>query len=144
MRSVATVLLLIAAGSAAWAQADSAKEEKAVKAEAKGTVVSFKEDVMPVFRKHCLPCHAEEENNPSELSLDSHALLMKGGESGVSVVPGKTGESVLVQKLAEKPPFGARMPLNSKKKIRDGKAVWLSDDEAKTIATWVNQGAKNN
>jgi hypothetical protein len=36
------------------------------------------------------------------------------------------------------------MPLNSKRKISEGKATWLSLDERRIIAEWIDQGARNN
>lgn len=107
-------------------------------------IVSFKGDVFPIIKKHCLPCHAEDNFNPSELSLDSYEQLMEGGKNGSPVVAGKSRESLLITKLGEEPPFGDRMPLNTKKKIKEGKAVWLTADEVKVIATWIEQGAKDN
>jgi hypothetical protein len=137
MRMLVAVIVVMAAGAVTL-------HAQEVKAEAKGGEVSFKEDVLPLFRKHCLPCHAEAESNPSGLSLDSRELLMKGGENGAAVVPGKISAGTLMDKLGEKPSFGARMPLNSKRKIREGKAVWFTDAEVKLVATWVAQGAKDN
>lgn len=130
--SVATVL---------YGQGQTSKKPPAKKASA---VVSFEKDVFPIIEKQCLPCHAEENFNPSELSLDTYELLMSGGKSGASVVPGKSEESHLVQKLGKEPPFGDRMPLNTKKTIASGKAKWLTDEEIKLIATWIDQGAKDN
>jgi hypothetical protein len=129
----AYVVLLAAIAMPALAQGEKGGKE-----------VSFKNDVFPLIKNHCLPCHAEENFNPSELSLDTYDLLMAGGKSGKSVTPGKSKESLLVTKLGEKPPAGDRMPLNPKKKVQEGKAVWLSDAEIKTIATWVDQGARKN
>ena len=106
--------------------------------------VSFKDDVFPVISKHCLPCHAEDNFNPSELSLDSYELMMQGGKNGALVVPGKAKESLLTKKLGETPPFGDRMPLNKKQVISEGKAKYLSEAELKIITEWINQGAKNN
>src|SRR5512137_694584 len=83
---------------------ESGKESKAKDA------VSFKDDVFPIFSKRCLPCHAEENFNPSDLSLDSYDKVMAGGEHGASVVPGKSQESILVKKLSATPPFGDPMP----------------------------------
>ena len=60
------------------------------------------------------------------------------------MLAGKPAGSPLVGKLAEKPPFGDRMPLNSRKKVKEGKAKWLTEEDVKTIATWVSQGAKDN
>ena len=109
-----------------------------------GVAVSFKDDVFPVIKKRCLPCHAEDNFNPSELSLDSYEKMKEGGKHGTPWVEGKPKESVVVQKLSENPPFGERMPLNSKRKISEGKATWLTTEEIKTIADWIEQGAKNN
>ena len=110
----------------------------------KKATVSFKNDVFPIIKAKCLPCHAEDNFNPSELSMDSYDLIAKGGKHGVPFKPGKSAESLMIQKLSENPPFGDRMPLNSKKKIQEGKAVWLTPEEITTIATWIDQGAKNN
>jgi hypothetical protein len=106
--------------------------------------VSFKDDVFPVIKKHCLPCHSEDNFNPSELSLDSYDLMMQGGKNGTLIVAGKAKESLLTKKLREAPPFGERMPLNKKQVISEGKAKYLSDAELKIITEWITQGAKNN
>lgn len=106
--------------------------------------VSFKSNVFPIIKAKCLPCHSEDNFNPSELSLDSYDLVAKGGKHGTPFKAGKSDESLLIQKTGDEPPFGDKMPLNSKKKIREGRAVWLTPDEVKTIATWIDQGAKNN
>ena len=107
-------------------------------------VISFKKEVFPIIEKHCLPCHAEDNFNPSELSLDSYELMEMGGKHGEPFVPGKSEESILVQKFSEEPPFGDRMPLNTKKDIKAGKAKWLPPEDVKIIADWIDQGAKDN
>lgn len=106
--------------------------------------VSFKKDVFPLIQNYCLPCHAEENFNPSELSMDNYDLIATGGKNGAPFVPGKSKESLIIKKLGEKPPFGDRMPLNAKKKIEQGKAVWMKESEVKIIADWIDQGAKKN
>jgi hypothetical protein len=106
--------------------------------------VSFKDDLFPVIKKHCLPCHSEDNFNPSELSLDSYDLMMQGGKNGTLIVAGKANESLLTKKLGVAPPFGERMPLNKKQVISEGKAKYLSDAELKIITEWINQGGKNN
>lgn len=130
--------------NAGIAQDEAKKDAKKDPKKAAVSAISFKKDVVPIINKHCMPCHAEENFNPSELSLDSYELLKAGGKNGSAYVAGRSGESMLVKKLMEEPPFGDRMPLNSKKAIRDGKAKYLGEDEIKTIATWIDQGAKNN
>lgn len=108
------------------------------------SALSFKKDVFPIIQRSCLPCHAEDSFNPSELSLDSYESMKAGGKNGTPWVEGKPEESIIIKKLSEKPPFGDRMPFNSKKKIAEGNAKWLTDDQIDTIATWIEQGAKNN
>lgn len=119
---------------------DSGKKEAAVTR----PLVSFSKDVVPILSKNCMPCHAEEQFNPSELSLDSYELLMKGGKNGEGVVPGKASESVLVQKLLADPPFGDRMPFDPRKKRKKEPMKPLADEEISIITDWVNQGAKDN
>jgi len=128
----AVAMLIVLALASAWAQ------------DMKPGSVTFKDDVFPVIKKHCLPCHSEDNFNPSELSLDSYDLLMQGGKNGTILVAGKASESLLIRKLGEKPPFGDRMPLNKKKVISEGKARYLTDAELNLIAKWIDQGAKNN
>lgn len=136
--AVVLLVMVLIAGVAVAQESSKGDGEK------KPAEVSFKNDVMPIVNKYCMPCHAEDNFNPSELSLDSYKLLMEGGKKGASVLPGKSAESIFITKLSSKPPFGDRMPLNSKKAIKDGKAKFLSDEEVKVIATWIDQGAKNN
>lgn len=109
-----------------------------------GAPVSFKKDVMPLLNKYCLPCHAEESYNPSQLSLDSHELLTKGGEHGSPVVPGKPDESIFMQKLLPDPPFGDRMPIQSKRRKAAGPPRMLTEEETGVIARWIREGARNN
>ena len=121
------------------------QDEKAEKTSKKSKdPLSFKGDVFPIIQKYCLPCHAEDSFNPSELSMDSYDQLMTGGKHGVPIIVSKSKESILIQKIGMKPPFGDRMPLNTKKKISEGTAKWLSEEEIKTITEWVDQGGKNN
>jgi Planctomycete cytochrome C len=107
----------------------------------KDSPVSFNKDVVPILKKHCLPCHAEENYNPSELSLDSYDNLMSGGKHGVPVVPGKAEESIIVEKVGQNPPFGDQMPLVKKKNA--GTPNKLTPGEIDTLKMWINQGAKN-
>ncbi len=134
IKSIGTVIVL----SSAIVFAQNRAERKTPEG------VSFKENVLPIIKAKCLPCHSEDNFNPSELGMDSYELIAKGGKHGVPFKPGKSDESLIIQKTGDSPPFGDRMPLNSKKKIRDGRAVWLTSGEIKTIATWINQGARNN
>ncbi|MBS4029191.1 MAG: hypothetical protein KGZ58_11240 [Ignavibacteriales bacterium] len=100
-------------------------------------IVSFSKDVYPLIDKHCMPCHAEEEENPSELHFDSYESLFEGGKNGSPILVGKGDSSLIVKKLRPNPAFGNQMPLPKKKEK-------LSEDVIKIFVQWINQGAKNN
>ena len=108
------------------------------------TPLSFKEDIFPIIQRNCLPCHGEDNFNPSELSLDNYESMKAGGKHGSPWVDGKSEKSIIIRKLGEKPPFGDRMPLNSRKKIAEGKTRSLTEGQIDTIAAWIDQGARNN
>jgi hypothetical protein len=105
--------------------------------------VSFEKGVFPIIQKYCLPCHAEESANRSGLSLDTHALLMKGGEHGTPVVPGKPEESLLLKKLGDPPPFGDRMPPPRRRRTSDPPKQ-PTEEEIRLLTDWIKEGAPKN
>jgi hypothetical protein len=102
----------------------------------KTDTVSYKKDVLPIFKANCLPCHTEDQLNPSELYMDTYDNLMVGGKHGKPIVVGKADSSLIIRKLDAKPPFGDRMPLKRK--------TSLSADTISILRAWINQGAKKN
>jgi WD40 repeat protein/mono/diheme cytochrome c family protein len=88
-------------------------------------------DVHAIFAKNCLSCHDSKEAD-GELVLETHESLMKGGETGKAIVPGKSGESLLVTSIER-----TRKPLMPPPK----KGERLSDAEIKTIRAWIDAGA---
>jgi uncharacterized membrane protein len=136
---VVTITILALISPAIVLSQDEAKQSKKPKAQTAKTengTVSFKKDVQPLLKKYCMPCHSEEQMNPSEFHLDSYDMMMEGGKHGKPVVPGKAEESILIQKLSDDPPFGEAMPLKAKRP--------LSEEELKVLVDWINQGAKKN
>ena len=69
-----------------------------MKATGKETV-SFSNDLAPVFVKHCIGCHGLGRRPSGRLNLNTFDGLLRGGESGAPVVPGKPAESLLIKKL---------------------------------------------
>ena len=135
-----TIGLSLLVASSPWSTASSRSAPPAT-----SDSVSFRNDVFPIIKQHCLPCHAEDNYNPSELALDSYAALMEGGRHGKAVIPGNVTESKLILKLHADPPFGDRMPLDMRKKKGKKPAVApLDEEEIQTIATWITQGARDN
>ena len=92
--------------------------------------LTFEQHVRPILKVHCFQCHGEEEKHEGNLDLRLTRLLVKGGDSGQAIVPGKSAESFLVERLSagEMPPEGKGKPLAAK--------------DLATIRTWIDQGAK--
>src|SRR5437868_11470913 len=81
-------------------------------AAAQGTV-DFAREIEPLLAKRCYVCHGSQQQM-SGLRLDQREAALKGGTSGVDIVPGKSAESRLIKLVsgAEKkvmPPVGARL-----------------------------------
>jgi hypothetical protein len=55
----------------------------------------FEKEVRPVLAEHCYKCHGEKKQK-SGLRLDSREFVLKGGELGPVVVPGKPEVSRLI------------------------------------------------
>jgi WD40 repeat protein len=90
-----------------------------------------------LFQKHCLDCHNAKDAE-GQLILESYDLLMKGGEDGAVVLPGKSAESILVKSVEgsfEKDGKRKIMPPGSKRKK-------LDSDEIALIKSWIDAGAK--
>src|SRR5712672_1328083 len=82
--------------------------------------------VRAIFAQHCLSCHDSKEQE-SGLILETHQSLLKGGDDGAVIVPGKSAESLLVQQIEHtKKPF---MPPPKK-------GDKLSPQEIATIRAW--------
>jgi dipeptidyl aminopeptidase/acylaminoacyl peptidase len=88
-----------------------------------------------IFTKHCLDCHAPKDPE-GELVLESFDSLMKGGELGAAVIPGKSADSLLVQMIE------GRFEKEGKKKIMPpGKRAKLTPAEIAAIKDWIDAGA---
>ena len=88
----------------------------------------FEQRIRPVLIKHCYECHsAQSKSIKGGLLLDSRASLVRGGDSGPAVVPGKPDESLIVKALRhedfEMPPAGK-----------------LADPIIEDFARWVRDG----
>src|SRR5436305_1754500 len=55
--------------------------------------IDFTKDIQPIFENHCYDCHGPKKQEAS-LRWDQKNSALKGGESGVAIVPGKSAESL--------------------------------------------------
>ena len=75
--------LLFASVGAVLAAARGPVETSAA---AKPSSLDFNRDIQPILAASCVRCHGPRKTE-AELRLDTHAGLLKGGESGPAVVP---------------------------------------------------------
>lgn len=118
--SGALILLAFVIGTAA--RAEPANEEQ---------TQFFREKIEPVLVDQCYRCHsAKAEKLRGGLLLDSREGMLRGGDTGPAVVPGKSRESLLIQALRHED--GLAMP---PKKPR------LDDRTIADFTRWIDHGA---
>jgi hypothetical protein len=93
--------------------------------------VDYLSDIKPILATRCYACHGPDKQR-SGLRLDTAAATLKGGNSGPSVVPGKSRASRLIQAVTG----AADVPVMPPKGPR------LSAIEIERLRTWIDQGAR--
>lgn len=92
----------------------------------------FENKVRPVLAKNCYGCHSvKAEKVKGGLLLDSREALLKGGDSGPTIVPGDPEKSLLIKAVRYSDP-DLQMPPKNKK---------LSEQQIADLAAWVKMGA---
>ena len=89
----------------------------------------FESKVRPVLDEACFECHAEDERGG--LRLDSREAMLKGGDSGPSIVPGDPDASLLIQ-VVRHVDGQPKMPRRKDK---------LPQAQIDALAQWVRSGA---
>ncbi len=87
----------------------------------------FEKEVRPLLIERCLKCHGEDKPK-SGLKLNSRAGVLKGGNTGPSVVAGKPDESLLIRVVRHDGDL--HMPPKEK----------LSDKQIGVLTRWVKLG----
>lgn len=88
----------------------------------------FETRIRPVLAQKCHACHSS--SRMGGLDLTSREALLKGGNSGAGVVPGKPAESLLFQAVNHRHPR-LKMPPGGK----------LEDSEIRDLEAWIGAGA---
>ncbi len=91
----------------------------------------FEERIRPVLVEHCYPCHNSINQADSGLALDHRAGLLRGGDGGQIIVPGKPSESRLLAILRHEI-SGLEMPEGGGR---------LSDSVIADFDHWISTGA---
>ena len=100
-----------------------------------GHPVDFENEVLPILKNNCLACH-NQTTTKGDLILETPQTILKGGESGPAVVPGRSAESLLLQ-LASHQKRPTMPPKDNKVAASD-----LTPEELGLLKLWIEQGAK--
>jgi len=87
--------------------------------------VDFAQDVLPILRQNCVPCHGPSQQN-SGMRVDRRSVVM--GRRGV--VPGSSDNSFLFHRISGNA-FGLQMPPTGP----------LRPEQIQIVKTWIDQGA---
>lgn len=118
LNSVRSLLLLIALAPAPAALA-AAKPD-------------FAKEILPILEKNCFECHAEEKQK-GKLRMDTREALLKGGDTGAALVAGKSGESLMIQRVLLPRDNDEAMPPKG-----DG----LTKAQQDLLKAWIDSGAE--
>jgi len=88
--------------------------------------------VQPILTDKCLMCHGPEKSKGG-LRLDTYAEAIRGGDSGVGIAPGKSGESLVIKRLLLAEEDENHMPPDGKPQV--------SPDELTVLRWWIDAGA---
>ena len=91
----------------------------------------FEAKIRPVLVEHCYECHSAKTKVPKGgLRVDSRAALLRGGDSGPALVPGKPEDSLIFKAMSY---TDSAVEMPPKAKLADGV---LAD-----FRTWIAKGA---
>jgi WD40 repeat protein len=117
MLRISTICVLVLAAAPAFAQ------------QAKKEVVTYKDHVSVILRKHCSNCHNPDKAT-SDLNVMTYQALIAGGASGEPISAGSPDQSLLYRVVAHldepyMPPKGPKIP----------------DADLAMIKKWIERGA---
>ncbi len=92
--------------------------------------LSYERHIRPILKAHCFHCHGENSDKPKgKLDVRLRRLLVQGGKSGPSIVPGKRDASPLYRRILH----GEMPPEEASKRPTPA--------ELDLIGRWIEQGA---
>ncbi len=97
--------------------------------------IDYSEKIAPLFHEHCVDCHAADDAD-GEFVIETYEALLKGGETGKTIVPGNAQDSLLVKFLE-----GRSGKEGKNKFMPPGKREHLKPEEIALIRQWIDAGA---
>ena len=92
--------------------------------------VDFEKEIKPLFEATCIKCHAKGKDKGG-LSIETRESFLKGGDTGVAAVAGKSAQSLIVEAVSGLDPETA-MPKKGTK--------WTAE-QVGLLRAWIDQGA---
>jgi mono/diheme cytochrome c family protein len=92
--------------------------------------ISFSKEIKPILEASCINCHGRGKDKGG-FRLDTRATMLKGGDSGPTVVPGKSAESLLIALVQGLEPDN----------IMPRKGSRLTPAQIGLLRAWIDQGA---
>lgn len=89
----------------------------------------FEQRIRPMLEKHCLLCHGGEKTR-NGLAVTSRGALLKGGERGPAVIPGKPEQSLLIESVRY-----------DGQRVRMPPAGKLKAEQIADLEEWIRRGA---
>ncbi len=121
--------------AAGWAAPGPLPSPSGVMTASPDTVISFADDILPIFQHRCAKCHGGEGEDglvitEAYLTLLSYEGVMAGSEFGTVIEPGDPDASTLVDMITsgEMPEEGDPVP----------------PEEIELIRAWIEAGALDN
>ena len=97
-----------------------------------GHKVDYNTEVKPILNKNCMGCHGGVKKAGDVSFLFEHEMLEPGKSGKIPVVRGDADASEMMRRILSHDP-DEKMPKNG---------TPLSDDDVKTLKTWINEGAE--
>ena len=92
--------------------------------------IDFTRDIKPILQVSCVRCHGRGRE-PGGFSIETRELLLKGGDDGPALVPGKSAESHLIALVAGLDPD----------EVMPKKGSRLTTAQIGLLRAWIDQGA---
>jgi cytochrome c553 len=101
--------------------------------EAAAKAVVYSDVIAPILAEKCYSCHGEEKSK-GKLRMHTFADLKKGGSEGdVNIVPGKSGDSLMVQRVLLPADDDEHMPPEDEPQV--------TKEELALLKWWIDNGA---
>jgi hypothetical protein len=92
--------------------------------------LTYEKHILPIMQRACISCHGGNKKRGG-LDLRTFAALLRGGDSGAGVLPGKPNESPLYETIAAgRMPPKRKLPVADKERIRQWIAQGARSDQA--------------